>query len=33
MKLVILGIVEPANLNCPGQIVIAGEIEAVEACL
>ena len=27
------GIVEIANLNCPGQIVIAGEIEAVElAC-
>ena len=27
------GIVETANLNCPGQIVIAGEIEAVElAC-
>ncbi|MGV8981190.1 ACP S-malonyltransferase [Clostridium sp.] len=28
------GIVEIANLNCPGQIVIAGEIEAVElACI
>ena len=28
------GIVEIANLNCPGQIVIAGEIEAVElACV
>jgi [acyl-carrier-protein] S-malonyltransferase len=28
------GIVEIANLNCPGQIVIAGEIAAVElACL
>lgn len=26
-----LGIVEPANLNCPGQTVIAGEIKAVEA--
>ncbi len=27
------GIVEIANLNCPGQIVIAGEIAAVElAC-
>lgn len=27
------GIVEPANFNCPGQIVIAGEIKAVEkAC-
>jgi [acyl-carrier-protein] S-malonyltransferase len=28
------GIVEPANFNCPGQIVIAGEVQAVEAaCL
>lgn len=28
-----LGIVEPANFNCPGQIVIAGEIEALKhAC-
>ncbi|MBC2580936.1 ACP S-malonyltransferase [Clostridium sp. DJ247] len=26
-----IGIVEPANLNCPGQIVIAGEVRAVEA--
>ncbi|WHH59412.1 ACP S-malonyltransferase [Petroclostridium sp. X23] len=27
------GIVEPANFNCPGQIVIAGEVKAVEkAC-
>lgn len=26
-----IGVVEPANLNCPGQIVIAGEIKAVEA--
>jgi [acyl-carrier-protein] S-malonyltransferase len=26
-----IGIVEPANLNCPGQIVIAGEVKAVEA--
>lgn len=26
-----LGVVEPANLNCPGQIVIAGEVKAVEA--
>jgi [acyl-carrier-protein] S-malonyltransferase len=27
------GIVEPANYNCPGQIVIAGEVKAVEyAC-
>jgi [acyl-carrier-protein] S-malonyltransferase len=24
------GIVEPANFNCPGQIVIGGEIEAVD---
>lgn len=28
------GIVEPANFNCPGQIVIAGEVAAVEeACV
>jgi len=28
-----VGIVEPANFNCPGQIVIAGEVKAVEkAC-
>ncbi len=28
------GIVEPANFNCPGQVVIAGEIKAVEkACV
>ena len=26
-----MGIVEPANYNCPGQIVIGGEIEAVNA--
>jgi len=26
-----LGVVEPANLNCTGQTVIAGEIKAVEA--
>ncbi len=26
-----LGIIEGANFNCPGQIVIAGEIEAVKA--
>lgn len=27
------GIIEPANFNCPGQIVIAGEVEAVKiAC-
>ncbi len=25
-----IGIVEPANYNCPGQVVIAGEIDAVE---
>lgn len=25
-----LGIVEPANFNCPGQVVISGEIQAVE---
>jgi len=25
-----IGIVEPANFNCPGQVVIAGEIKAVE---
>ncbi|MBB2182262.1 ACP S-malonyltransferase [Lachnospiraceae bacterium MD1] len=25
-----LGIVEPANFNCPGQIVIGGEIQAVD---
>ncbi|MDP4180051.1 MAG: ACP S-malonyltransferase [Bacillota bacterium] len=24
------GIVEPANFNCPGQVVVAGEIKAVE---
>jgi len=24
------GVVEPANFNCPGQIVIAGEVKAVE---
>jgi [acyl-carrier-protein] S-malonyltransferase len=29
-----VGVVEPANYNCPGQIVIAGEVAAVEkACL
>lgn len=27
------GIVEPANFNCPGQIVIAGEIAAVEKAM
>jgi [acyl-carrier-protein] S-malonyltransferase len=25
------GIIEPANFNCPGQIVIAGEVKAVES--
>jgi len=25
-----VGIVEPANFNCPGQIVVAGEVRAVE---
>jgi len=25
-----VGIVEPANFNCPGQVVIAGEVKAVE---
>ncbi|MEN8906546.1 MAG: ACP S-malonyltransferase [Clostridiales bacterium] len=28
-----LGVVEPANFNCPGQIVIAGEVKAVEAAV
>jgi [acyl-carrier-protein] S-malonyltransferase len=28
-----VGIVEPANFNCPGQIVIAGEIKAVEKAI
>ena len=27
------GIVEPANFNCPGQIVIAGEIKAVDKAI
>ncbi|NSW91063.1 MAG: ACP S-malonyltransferase [Firmicutes bacterium] len=27
------GIVEPANYNCPGQVVIAGEVKAVEAAM
>ena len=27
------GIVEPANFNCPGQIVIAGEVKAVEKAI
>ncbi len=25
-----VGVVEPANLNCPGQIVISGELKAIE---
>ena len=25
-----IGIVEPANFNCPGQVVVAGEVKAVE---
>ena len=25
-----IGVVEPANFNCPGQIVVAGEVKAVE---
>ncbi|MCX7749778.1 MAG: ACP S-malonyltransferase [Clostridia bacterium] len=25
-----VGIVEPANFNCPGQVVVAGEVKAVE---
>ncbi|MCI1944643.1 ACP S-malonyltransferase [Clostridium luticellarii] len=26
-----MGIVEPSNMNCPGQVVIAGEVKAVRA--
>ncbi len=26
------GIIEPANFNCPGQIVVAGEVDAVNKC-
>lgn len=28
-----IGIVEPANFNCPGQVVIAGEIKAVDKAI
>jgi len=28
-----IGIVEPANFNCPGQIVISGEVKAVEKAM
>ena len=28
-----IGVVEPANYNCPGQVVIAGEVKAVEATM
>lgn len=27
------GIVEPANFNCPGQVVVAGEVKAVEKAI
>ena len=27
------GIVEPANYNCPGQVVIAGEVSAVNKAM
>ncbi|MCX7714316.1 MAG: ACP S-malonyltransferase [Clostridia bacterium] len=27
-----LGVCEPANFNCPGQIVVSGEVAAVEKC-
>lgn len=27
------GIVEPANFNCPGQVVVAGEVKAVEKAM
>lgn len=28
-----VGVVEPANFNCPGQIVIAGEVKAIERAM
>jgi [acyl-carrier-protein] S-malonyltransferase len=28
-----VGVVEPANFNCPGQVVIAGEMKAVELAI
>lgn len=28
-----VGIVEPANFNCPGQVVVAGEVKAVEKAM
>ena len=28
-----IGVVEPANFNCPGQVVVAGEIKAVEKAI
>lgn len=28
-----IGIVEPANFNCPGQVVVAGEVKAVEKAM
>ena len=28
-----IGIVEPANFNCPGQVVLAGEVKAVEKAM